>query len=86
MKHLAMDYHFVWDLVAKKELQVSHVLSSHQLVDLPTKPLGLDMNFLLPRLVSLRSPQSCGGVKEQYLSQHWSQILWISHTIIIINQ
>jgi hypothetical protein len=40
MKHLAIDYHFVRDLVAKKELQVSHVPSSHQLVDLLTKPLS----------------------------------------------
>lgn len=40
MKHLAIDYHFVRDLVAKKELQVSHVPSSHQLADLLTKPLS----------------------------------------------
>ncbi|GAU28735.1 hypothetical protein TSUD_372430 [Trifolium subterraneum] len=38
MKHLAIDYHFVRDLVAANQLQVSHVPSSHQLADLLTKP------------------------------------------------
>lgn len=33
MKHLSIAYHFVRDLFAKKELQVSHVPFSHQLVD-----------------------------------------------------
>lgn len=40
MKHLSIDYHFVCDLVAKQELAVSHVPSSHQPADLLTKPLG----------------------------------------------
>ena len=40
MKHLAIDYHFVRDLVAKNQLTVSHVPSSHQLADLLTKPLS----------------------------------------------
>jgi hypothetical protein len=40
MKHLAIDYHFVRDLVAANQLQVSHIPSSHQLVDLLTKPLS----------------------------------------------
>jgi len=40
MKHLAIDYHFVHDLVASKELQVSHMPTSHQLADLFTKSLS----------------------------------------------
>jgi hypothetical protein len=40
MKHIAIDYHFVRDLVAGKKLQVSHVPTSHQLADLLTKPLS----------------------------------------------
>ena len=40
MKHIAIDYHFVRDLVFEKKLQVSHVPTSHQLADLLTKPLS----------------------------------------------
>ena len=40
MKHLAIDYHFVRDIVAKGELKVSHVPSSYQLADLLTKSLS----------------------------------------------
>jgi len=38
MKHIVIDYHFVRDLVAFKELQVSRVPTSRQLDDLLTKP------------------------------------------------
>ena len=37
MKRLAINYHFVRDIVAKGELKVSHVPSYHPLVDLLTK-------------------------------------------------
>nr|KYP41856.1 Copia protein [Cajanus cajan] len=40
MKHLAIDYHFVRDLVSQNELKVTLVPSSHQLADLFTKPLS----------------------------------------------
>ena len=40
MKHIAIDYQFVRDLVAAKKRQVSHVPTSHQLADLLTKPLS----------------------------------------------
>nr|KYP34948.1 hypothetical protein KK1_044040 [Cajanus cajan] len=47
MKHLAIDYHFVCDLVSQNKLKVSHIPSSHQLVDLHTKPLATPHhNFL----------------------------------------
>nr|KYP72066.1 Copia protein [Cajanus cajan] len=40
MKHLAIHYHFVRDLVTNKEIQVHHIPSSHQLADLLTKSLS----------------------------------------------
>lgn len=40
IKHVAIDYHFIRDLVASKKLRVSHVLISNQLVDLLKKPLS----------------------------------------------
>jgi hypothetical protein len=40
MKHLAIDCHFMRDLVLRKSLHVLHVPSVHQLADLLTKPLG----------------------------------------------
>nr|KYP76775.1 hypothetical protein KK1_021029 [Cajanus cajan] len=48
MKHIAIDYHFVRDLVNKKELNVSHVPSSHQLVDLLTK-IGVTSSITILR-------------------------------------
>jgi len=51
MKHLAIDYHFVRDLVASKEVQLSHVPTSHQLADLLTKPLSHSRHaFLLDKI------------------------------------
>ncbi|MCI68220.1 cysteine-rich RLK (receptor-like protein kinase) 8, partial [Trifolium medium] len=47
MKHIAIDYHFVRDLVAAKKLQVSHVPTSHQLADLLTKPLSSTRHHFL---------------------------------------
>lgn len=46
MKHLAIDYHFVRDLVVEK-LNVSHVPTRHQLVDLLTKPLSSTRHHFL---------------------------------------
>ena len=39
MKHLALDYHFVRELVQRKFLRVSHFSSKDQLADALTKPL-----------------------------------------------
>ncbi|GKU88976.1 hypothetical protein SLEP1_g3180 [Rubroshorea leprosula] len=39
MKHIAVDLHFVRDLVDKKVLRVSHIASTDQLADGFTKPL-----------------------------------------------
>ena len=47
MKHLAIDYHFVCDLVQSSELLLIHVLTGDQLVDALTKSLSR------PRLFSL---------------------------------
>ena len=51
MKHLAIDYHFVRDIVAKGELKVSHVPSSYQLADLLTKSLSWPRHeFLITKI------------------------------------
>ena len=47
MKHLAIDYHFVRDLVQSSELRVAHVSAGDQLADALTKSLSQ------PRLISL---------------------------------
>ncbi|GKV51107.1 hypothetical protein SLEP1_g57782 [Rubroshorea leprosula] len=49
MKHIAIDLHFVWDLVDKKVVRVSHIASIDQLADGLTKPLSSH------RFLSLRS-------------------------------
>ncbi|PNX56481.1 putative copia-type protein [Trifolium pratense] len=58
MKHLAIDYHFVRDLVGKKELKVSHVPSSHQLADLLTKPLARNRHDFLTSKIGVVEPSS----------------------------
>jgi len=58
MKHLAIDYHSVCDLVVSKELQVSHVPTSHQLADLLTKPLPHSHHAFLLDKIDVRSPSS----------------------------
>ncbi|GKV35038.1 hypothetical protein SLEP1_g43358 [Rubroshorea leprosula] len=40
MKHIAIDLHFVWDLVDQKILYVSHISSHDQLADGLTKALS----------------------------------------------
>jgi len=58
MKHFAIDYQFVCDLVANKYLQVSHVPSSYQLVDLLTKPLSRNIHQFLTSKISVVEPSS----------------------------
>ena len=38
-KHVKVDYHFVRDRVAKKEIQIHFISSQDQLADVFTKPL-----------------------------------------------
>ncbi|GMJ03813.1 hypothetical protein HRI_004050500 [Hibiscus trionum] len=43
MKHLALDYFFVRDLVTKISLLVQHISSKAQIADTPTKMLGRNL-------------------------------------------
>lgn len=58
MKHIAIDYHFVRDLVQKSTLRVSHVSSSDQLADALTKPLSRTrLSYLMVKIgVTGRAP------------------------------
>jgi len=38
-KHIEVDYHFIRDRVAKKEIQICFISSQDQVVDVFTKPL-----------------------------------------------
>jgi hypothetical protein len=40
MKHIALDYHFVRQLVQSGQLKVSHISTKDQLADILTKPLS----------------------------------------------
>ena len=47
MKHLAIDYHFVHDLVQSFEMHVVHVFAGDQLTDAVTKSLSQPHLFYL---------------------------------------
>jgi len=71
MKHLAIDYHFVHDLVVSKEFQVSHAPISHQLVDLLTKPLSHSRHAFLLDNIGVQSLFSIlrGRVDSLFINQ-----------------
>ncbi|WJZ87886.1 hypothetical protein VitviT2T_007234 [Vitis vinifera] len=53
MKHIQIDFHFVRDLVQHGSLQVQHVHTQDQLVDLLTKPLSRQRTELLRYKIGL---------------------------------
>jgi len=61
-KHVEVDYHFVCDRVAKREIQVQFISSKDQLADVLTKPLPYTS------LVCLFYIQASGGVSTFYLT------------------
>jgi len=57
-KHVEVDYHFVRDRVAKKEIQVRFISSKDQLADVLTKPLPLVSFVFFPSKLRVQSPPS----------------------------
>ncbi|KAI6695357.1 hypothetical protein NL676_023067 [Syzygium grande] len=51
IKHIAIDYHFVRDLVARGAFRVSHISTTDQLADALTKPLSKPrLSYLQPKI------------------------------------
>lgn len=62
-KHIEVDYHFVGERVAAKELDIRLVSSKDQLADIMTKPLAISLFEKFRRNLNLVSPsQNCGRV------------------------
>lgn len=57
-KHFDVDYHYVWERVALKALEVKHILASLQLADVFTKSLGQEAFFKLRGKLGVASPPS----------------------------
>jgi hypothetical protein len=57
-KHVEVDYHFVRDWVAKKEIQIRFIPSKDQLVDVLTKPLPHSVFASLRSKLHVVSPPS----------------------------
>jgi hypothetical protein len=66
MKHIAIDLHFVCDLVSKGMLHVSHVSTHDQLADILTKALSRQKFHTLCSKIGLSdgTPILRGRVKE----------------------
>jgi hypothetical protein len=71
MKHVQIDLHFVRDLVQKGSLQVRHVHTQDQLVDLLTKPLSRQRTELLCNKIGLADGSSIlwGRIREECVDQ-----------------
>jgi len=57
-KHVEVDYHFVRDRVAKKEIQIHFISSKDQLADVFTKPLSYSTFALLRSKFHVDNPPS----------------------------
>ena len=55
MKHVAIDFHFIWDQVQNGALRVAHVSSEDQLADALTKPLPRQRFLQLKHKIGLHS-------------------------------
>jgi len=55
-KHVEIDFHFVWELVAAKSLEILFIPSSDQLEDVLTKPLVSNRFHLLSSKLNVCSP------------------------------
>jgi hypothetical protein len=64
-KHIEVDYHFVYDRVAKKEVQIRFISSKNQLADVLTKPLSHSTFASLRSKLHVVNPLSA-----------WEGILW----------
>lgn len=65
IKHLAINYHFVRDLVQFSKLRVTHISASDQLADALTKLLSLPQLFDICRKIGVVSETpSRGGILE----------------------
>ncbi|GLT59367.1 hypothetical protein SLA2020_321880 [Shorea laevis] len=66
MKHIAIDLHFIRDLVDKKILRVSHIASADQLADGLTKPLSSSRFALLRSKIGVADGSTIlrGRIKE----------------------
>ena len=69
MKHIQIDLHFVRDLVHKGGLQVKHVHTQDQIVDLLTKPLSRQRTELLRNKIGLTDGSSIlrGRIREAHV-------------------
>lgn len=66
-KHIELDYHFVREKVAAKELQVQFVSTKDQIADVFTKSMSATrLGFLRDKLtLSALGGSTCGGVSDE---------------------
>ena len=65
-KHIEVDYHFVHERVASKQLLIKHLATADQIADILTKPLPVSrFTFLQHKLLAHSSPVSLPGHVKQ---------------------
>lgn len=72
MKHIQIDLYLVQDLVEQGQLQVCHVHTQDQLVDLLTKPLSREHTKILRNKIGLADESTIlqGYIKEDCMVQN----------------
>ena len=60
-KHIALDFHFIRELVESNLLHISHVFSVDQLADIYTKPLTKERISLLRNKLNVRPAHALAG-------------------------
>jgi hypothetical protein len=72
-KHVAIDFHFVRELIASKFLEIHFIRSSNQIADVLTKPLVSKCFQLLCFKLNVRSlPQN---LREDISAQHTPSVI-----------
>ena len=61
MKHIVINFHFVWDKFANGQFKVSCLHARLACLPKPNHSLNNIINFSGPKLVSLMGALSCGG-------------------------
>lgn len=69
-KHIDLDYHFLWELVAAGKIQTQHIPSHLQITNVSTKSVSRHRSLLFRTKLRVCSNPTLGLTEIMYLQQH----------------